>query len=639
MPSLTTRQLPGRAKRQVTIEGQLQPGTTLQNRYQLVGVAGVGGMGSVYQARDLHFPNVTKLVAVKEMMNLATDPQVRKITIQNFEREANILATLDHPAVPEIFDYFSEDNRSYLVMEFVTGKSLEEITESAEGFLSETDVLRWAIEICDVLAYLHTHTPNPIIFRDLKPSNIMLDLRERIRMIDFGIAKVFEIGERGTMIGTEGYSPPEQYRGEATTASDIYALGATLHALLTKQDPRLEPPFSFAERPIRSINPDVSPSFEAVIMQALAYNVEDRYAGGDEMAEALSLVAGRLAPSLGTSTPTQQTRTHQLATAYQINPENVVPLWSFSCEDEIRSTPTVADGLVLVGAYDNNLYAVDVENGKFIWKFATKGGIASSPAVLDEKVYVGSADQSLYCVSLESGQRIWRFETDGAIYTSPRTDFGHVFFGSEDQHFYAINAASGREAWRVHIGSSIRSSAAVSEEHVYFGSEDGYVHSLEMDGNAKWRFMAKRGVTSSPALAEGLLIVGSQDWAVYAIDAQTGWSAWRFRTRKQVISSPTVHGNKIYIGSADGNLYAIDLYTGQKIWAFETAGQITSSPLVHRDAVYFGSIDGSVYSLDLAKGALRWRFRSNGPIPGSPTAHEDLILIGSTDNHLYALPA
>ena len=638
MPSLTTRQLPGRAKRQTTIEGQLQPGATLQSRYQIVGVLGVGGMGSVYQARDLHFPNVTKLCAVKEMMNLATDPQVRKLTIQNFEREANILATLDHPAVPEIFDYFSEDNRSFLVMEFISGKSLEEIMDSTESSLAEADVLNWGIQICDVLSYLHGHSPNPIIFRDLKPSNVMLDLHGRIRMIDFGIAKVFESGERGTMIGTEGYSPPEQYRGEASTASDVYALGATLHALLTKQDPRLEPPFSFAERPIRSINADVAPAFEAIIMRALSYNVEDRFPSAQEMAQALRILVDRNAPS-GSFGAVAQPRTQHLATAYHLNPDNVLPLWSFECEDEIRSTPAIAGDTVLIGAYDNNLYAVRIDDGKFVWKFAARGGIASSPTVAEGRVYFGSVDQHLYAVSLDNGQRIWRFKTDGPIYTTPRTDFGHVFFGSDDRHFYAINAVTGREAWRAHIGTAIRSSAALSQDLIFFGCEDGVVHALEMDGNVKWRFMAKRAVTSSPALAEGLLVVGSQDWSIYAIDAQTGWSAWRYRSRKPVISSPALDEHMAYIGSADGTLYAIDLYSGQKRWAFETAGQITSSPLVYRDAIYFGGIDGCVYSIDRNKGELRWRFKSSGPIPGSPAAHEDLILIGSTDRHLYALPA
>ena len=643
MPSFTTRQLPGRAERRTIAEGQLQPGTILQDRYQIVGVLGVGGMGSVYQARDLRFPNVTKLCAVKEMMNLASDPQVRELTIRNFEREANILATLDHPAVPEIFDYFSEENRSFLVMEFISGRSLEELMEEKDDFLPSTEVLGWALQISEVLAFLHDQKPDPIIFRDLKPSNIMLDLHNRIRLIDFGIAKVFQTGERGTMIGTEGYSPPEQYRGDAGPASDVYALGATLHALLTNQDPRLEPPFSFTERPIRAINQEVSPAFESIVMKALAYDAEGRFANGSEMAQALQLLLDRTAPPASTdSTGTSTTRidTHHIATVYdQLGPDSVLPLWSFQCEDEIRSTPCVAAPKVFIGAYDNNLYAIDVNNGDFVWKYATEGGIASSPTLWKDRVIFGSEDEQIYAVNIENGTTAWVLKVKGPIYSSSKVDYDHIFVGSDDNHLYAIKANSGRKAWEVDVGARIRSSVAIHEELIYFGSEDGVIHSLAMDGKVKWRFLAKRAVTSSPVIAEGLVLVGSHDWSIYAIDAKTGWSAWRYRTRGPVISSPSVHRELVFVGSADGNLYAIDLQTGQQRWAAEIGSQITSSPLVHRDAVYFGSNDGYVYSLDLNRGDLRWRFKSAGPVPGSPAAYEDIILIGSTDGCLYALPA
>ncbi|HAD05725.1 MAG TPA: protein kinase, partial [Anaerolineaceae bacterium] len=229
---------------------QLQTGFVLVDRYLIQDVIGVGGMGSVYRARDLHFPNVIKLVAVKEMINQARDPLVRQTVVQNFEREANILVTLNHPSIPKIFDYFSHEERSYLVLEYINGKDLEAILNESEGPISEDKVITWAIEICDVLEYLHNHKPEPIIFRDMKPSNVMINQQGHVVLVDFGIAKMFREGQKGTMIGTEGYSPPEQYRGEASPLADIYALGATLHHLLTKRDPRMEPPFSFAERPI-----------------------------------------------------------------------------------------------------------------------------------------------------------------------------------------------------------------------------------------------------------------------------------------------------------------------------------------------------------------------------------------------------
>ena len=251
----------------------------------------MGGMGSVYRARDLHFPNVVKLVAVKEMINSAPDPLVRQTIVQNFEREANMLATLNHPSIPRIYDYFTQDDRSYLVLEFIHGKDLETVIADANGFLPEDQVISWAIQLCDVLSYLHAHKPDPIIFRDMKPSNVMINQNGDVVLVDFGIAKTFQSGQKGTMIGTEGYSPPEQYRGEATPLADIYSLGAALHHAITRRDPRLEPPFSFAERPVRRINSNVSTEFEAVINTALQYNPADRFPNADAMKDALMNVA------------------------------------------------------------------------------------------------------------------------------------------------------------------------------------------------------------------------------------------------------------------------------------------------------------------------------------------------------------
>ncbi len=251
---------------------QLAFGTTLADRYIIQGFLGLGGMSAVYRGRDMHFPHATKIVAVKEMINRSNDPILRSTIVRNFDREADLLASLDHKAIPKIFDYFTIHERSYLIIEFISGNDLEFLINHSTGFLSEDRVLKWAIELCDVLIYLHNHEPEKIVFRDIKPSNVMINSQDQVVLVDFGIAKPFQVGKKGTMIGTEGYSPPEQYRGEATPIADIYALGATLHHCLTRQDPRLEPPFSFTERPIRQINSSVTPLFESVIKKALEYD-------------------------------------------------------------------------------------------------------------------------------------------------------------------------------------------------------------------------------------------------------------------------------------------------------------------------------------------------------------------------------
>jgi len=231
-------------------------------------------MGYVYRARDMNFTAV-RLVAVKEMISQVPDPSVRKTIFDNFEREANILATLRHPSIPRIYDYFTKDTRAYLILEFIHGSDLGAILEEVVDFLPENQIINWAIELCDVLAYLHSHKPEPIVFRDMKPSNVMITPQNHVILVDYNIAKVFQAGQKNTMIGTEGYSPPEQYRGSAAPSVDIYALGATLHHTLTLKDPRLETPFTFDDRPIRQINAAVSPELETVVEKAVKYNPDE----------------------------------------------------------------------------------------------------------------------------------------------------------------------------------------------------------------------------------------------------------------------------------------------------------------------------------------------------------------------------
>jgi outer membrane protein assembly factor BamB/tRNA A-37 threonylcarbamoyl transferase component Bud32 len=644
MGGITTTHLPdqsndGHERRQ----GLLQAGVMLQARYQVLDTLGVGGFSSVYRARDMHFPTVTRLCAIKEMVHMNRDPKVQELATYSFEREASILATLDHPAVPDVYDYFTEEDRGYLILEYINGLDLEAYLNENDALIPAETVVDWALQLCDVLDYLHKHKPQPVVFRDLKPSNIMLDRHSRVRLIDFNIAKIFQTGLKGTMIGTEGYSPPEQYRGEASPAGDIYSLGATFHHVLTRQDPRTEPPFSFAERPVSSINSTVSPALEAIINRCLSYDVAERYQRVSELREALQAVADG-----STAVPTAVDGQLQVApgvagqlrqAVHTADGKTVSPLWKFRCEDEIRSTPVVSRGVVYVGAYDHNLYALQADKGKFLWKYATGDGIASSPSAYKDSVFVGSSDGSLYAIKASSGRLDWQFETGGPIYSSPKADFDHVFFGSDDGYLYAVNVSNGRKVWQANAHGTVRSSPRIADDRIFFGTEGGYVFCLDLSGKVKWQFQAKRSITSTPALAEDMIIVGSMDSTVYAVDAGSGWALWRFRARRPIVSSPIVDNDTVYVGSSDGHLYAIDIFSGRQVWSFKSDGQINSSPAIWNGAVYFGATDGLVYSLDTKRGKLRWRFMTGGLVVSSPVIERGVIYIGSCDHHLYALPA
>ncbi len=599
----------------------------LFNRYQIQDVIGIGGMGSVYRARDLHFPSVIKLVAVKEMTNNAPDPLVRQTIIQNFEREANILVTLNHIAIPQIFDFFTINERSYLVLEYIHGKDLEAILQENNSPMEEDNVIVWAIELCDVLDYLHSYKPEPIIFRDMKPSNVMINQQRRVILVDFGIAKNFITGQKGTMIGTEGYSPPEQYRGDATPVADIYALGATLHHLLTNHDPRMEAPFSFSERKIRSINPRVSLELEIVIDTALQYNPEDRFQSVAEMKNALMSVAKKTGAL------------SRLPISKKTEPQTVKPLWTFKCEDEIRGSVSVDNGKIYCGSYDNNLYVLDASNGAFLWKFPTYGGIVGKPTIFENNVYIGSEDKKMYCISTRTGKELWSFVCEGPIRSSIKIAEGHAFFGSDDGYLYAVNLISNRITWRIDSGAAVRTTPFITKDNVYFGNEYGDFFCLDFSGHTRWRFQTKKAITSSPFVDGGMVYFASLDSTFYALDAKSGWVVWRFRMGKGSISSPYKSDNYLVFGSADNHIYCLESGNAREIWRYKTDHQVSGSPVIHNNSVYCGTADGTLYSLDLKNGQERWKFKTDDLITGSPVISNEILYIGSSDHLIYALYA
>ncbi len=237
-------------------------------RYFITRVLKQGGQGSVYEGVDQD----GNIYAIKEMRDNFTDPRERAEATRRFNTEADILQQVRHDSVPRIYSHFTDEGKHYLTMDFVRGEDLETVLER-EPRLSEARVIALARQLCDVLSYLHQQG---LVYRDVKPSNIMFEKSGRVKLVDFGIAKLFNPTDRGgTQIGTPGYAPPEQYQGLATPVSDVYALGATLHHLLTGRDPTEEQPFSFP--PVQQLVPTVSPHVSAAIATALQMKPEDRF--------------------------------------------------------------------------------------------------------------------------------------------------------------------------------------------------------------------------------------------------------------------------------------------------------------------------------------------------------------------------
>ncbi len=269
----------------------LQPGALLQSgRYRVIRLLGQGGMGAVYLAEDMEL--FGRACVVKELRpHYVTQAEKRKAE-DDFRREAKLLTQLNEPGhvhIPEVYGYFVEGQGHYLVMKYVQGENLEERLERLGHPLSEEEVVRCALQVCDALVYMHNRRPQPVIHRDIKPANIILGAGERVWLVDFGLAKsslpsgaLVMIGRGKTVgAGTPGYTPLEQWLMQPEPKSDIYALGATMHHLLVGLDPRdrfdsfpeldvqiLKALSSFPA--LRSLRPSLSPHLEEIVTAALA---------------------------------------------------------------------------------------------------------------------------------------------------------------------------------------------------------------------------------------------------------------------------------------------------------------------------------------------------------------------------------
>ncbi|MHC9539643.1 MAG: ankyrin repeat domain-containing protein [Vulcanimicrobiota bacterium] len=277
----------------------IETGEILRGRFRIAEILGSGAYGVVYRVQDMENEGVQW--AIKEIWEGSLSDDERQEALTRFNHEAALLRSLNHTGIPKVIDFFSIGPCHYIVMEYIEGKTLESLMK--EKPLDEHVVIRWAIKICDILDYLHNLKPEPVIFRDLKPDNIMVNPKGRVLLIDFGTARYFNpVKVRDTIaLGTPGFSPPEQYgAAQSDTRSDIYALGATIYHLLTGAD--LES-MNFKFPPLRNYNRDFSPVLEKALARSLEADREKRFTDVGEFRRVLKSALDTKLPPIRPTAP------------------------------------------------------------------------------------------------------------------------------------------------------------------------------------------------------------------------------------------------------------------------------------------------------------------------------------------------
>ncbi|MFP4497564.1 MAG: PQQ-binding-like beta-propeller repeat protein [Vulcanimicrobiota bacterium] len=665
---------------------KLPLGTILDERYKIIDYIAKGGMGAVYKAVDL---KESKVWAVKEMLDYFDTEEEREYSVERFATEAQILYELDHPSIPRFADCFVSENRYYLIMEFIDGKDLlmilDEALASGKPGLDEEQIKNWAIQLCNVLFYLHNQDP-PIIYRDLKPGNIMLTRANKVYLIDFGIARLFDPRTKGTMVGTQGYAPPEQYKGETEPRSDMYSLAACLHHLLTGKDPRNDIPFTFPS--LSSIRNDLSESMELILEKALQMKPEERFKNMFEMKEALSsnkfpppfvfsqTPGTKIVAPEGTDIPEakvlepenkdtktltredkerihkkqlsywymfRSNRRHQGKTPFGRSIKGKVN-WAFPVGSPIRSSPVVSsDGTIYVGANDGRLYAIS-QDGKLKWAFQSRGRISSSPSLnSDGSILVGSTDCYLYSIDPD-GNLNWKFKTYGRIRSSPVVSLsGTIYIGSYDHYLYAIDS-NGKLQWRLDLDGYIEAAPAINgEDEIYIACKGAYnggskVFCINPNGKIEWDSVIHCSVKSSPCISkDGVIFLGGMDGVFYAFQ-KNGKNKWTFNSGGPITTSALTDDKEmVTFGSFDKNIYNLSM-DGKLNWKYQALSPIASSPvLIGKQTIVFGADDYYIYALS-TNGKIKWRIKGSGKVRSSPAVGvSGALYVGCDDGKLYSI--
>lgn len=537
--------------------GRLMLNHVLKQHYRVISLLGQGGMGAVYKAEDQQFGN--RLVAIKELStsSLQSAQEIREAT-DRFEQEGKLLANLMHPNLPRIYDYFTDMGRSYLVMDFIEGETLEDYLTKKGGKLPTLETLDIGIKLCSVLDYLHSHQP-PIIFRDLKPANIMIANNGIVYLIDFGIARLFKQGQSKdtTALGSPGYAAPEQYQKQQTTPRvDIYGLGAIMHQLLSGDDPSAGIPFKFASLQLQGQPAHML--LTKLIEQMLEMKKEDRPVSVSEIKQKLQDIATQLAATTVNNMPSRSTASRSSGQPSSRNASQVAV-------KQVVAPPSIgtlistyighSDGVRAVALSPDEQHVVSASDDVQVWDSTTAQKLftCTNPSLL---VYgLAWSPDGWYIASghFDRTVQVWDASTGNVFVTYPNHtdrvravawsyDSKYVASSGDDNTVYIWSANSGNKPviYRGHKDSVFALAWSPDGKQIVSGSDDNTVQVWNaITGNLITTYRGHKGFVRTVAWSpDGRFIAsGSWDQTVHIWSTTNGQHIYTYRGHEKMVNA------------------------------------------------------------------------------------------------------
>jgi serine/threonine protein kinase len=589
-------------------------------KYKIIKRIGKGGMGIVYHAFE---PVLNRDVAIKILPpNVAGNEKV----LSRFRHEARSAALLHHPNITTLYEFSCQDNSVYLVMEYVAGKSLEELL--ADGPLPIQKVIDILDQIGEALDYAHSLG---VIHRDVKPSNILISDNDRALLADFGLAHAKDnslITPEGSVVGTPYYMSTEQAAGKTVSKnSDQYSLATVAYEMLSSSHP-FDYPSSAAviHAHIYEIPPDVTENntnlpqaVNYVFAKALNKNPDNRYKSNKEFVQELNKA---LLPSVNKRKDHLKNRLYKRLVAFcLVIAISAVLLLKSDPARSFLNLPTKS--------------AIMIPND-FAWSYDP--GFAGGPELVSSNgtLIVENPNGQITALNADDGTVLWKTDQNEKKYASPSANSLLVFAGNNLEGLEGLSLSTGGTVWQTEVTGKIQDAPVVFQNKLIAATTKGYIYIVNAgNGLVIWSRPFELGIRSMNVTSKYLLIC--LDYALYALDIENGMVVWEFTTESQITTQPVIAEDSVLIGSDQGIVYFININNGYESYHYQANGSISVAPAVHEEIAFIPDQAGVLAAVNIKNRKIIWEYQTNYTLQTSPIVYNDYIFIASSNGEILIL--